>query len=158
MVEEDVYQALMADLQKGHSVVYLLDNCGEIVMDKLLIRAIQKAFPALQITAIVRGLPVSNDATVEDAIQVGLTEVVSVIGNGNGLAGTSLEHLSPEARKAVDEADVILSKGQGNFETLNGCGLNVYYIFMCKCDMFARRFQVPRFSGILVNDHHLPEY
>lgn len=158
VVAKDVYQALLEDLQKGKKLVYLVDNCGEIVMDKLLICAIQKAFPSLEITVLVRGAPVSNDATMEDAAQVGLTEIVRVIGNGTGIAGTSLEHLCEEAKKAVDEADVILSKGQGNFETLNGCGLNVYYVFMCKCDMFAKRFQVPRFSGILVNDHRLPEY
>lgn len=157
-VAQEVYQSLLHDLEHGKRLVYLFDNCGEIVMDKLLIRAIRKAYPALDITAMVRGIPISNDATMEDARQVGLTEIVRVVENGNGIAGTSLDHLSAEAKKAMDEADVILSKGQGNFETLNGCGLNIYYVFMCKCEMFAKRFQVPRFSGVLVNDCHLPEY
>lgn len=155
---EAVYQALNADLQKAKQVAYLTDNCGEIVMDKLLIRAIQKAYPQLQVTVIVRGEPVSNDVVLEDAQDVGLMEIARVIGNGNGVAGTHMDALSTEARETMETADVLISKGQANFETLNGCGLNVYYVFMCKCDMFAKRFNVPRFSGILVNDANVPAY
>lgn len=155
---EEVYQALTADLQKAGRVAYLTDNCGEIVMDKLFIRAIQKAYPQVQVTVIVRGEPVSNDVTIEDAREVGLTDIARVIGNGNGVAGTHMDALCPEARDAMETADVLISKGQANFETLNGCGLNVYYVFMCKCEMFAKRFNVPRFSGILVNDANVPAY
>jgi len=155
---EEVYQALCADLQKAKRVAYLTDNCGEIVMDKLFIREMQKAYPQLEITVIVRGEPVSNDVTLEDAQEVGLTSIARVIGNGNGVAGTHMDALSAEAREAMEMADVLISKGQANFETLNGCGLNVYYVFMCKCEMFAKRFGVPRFSGILANDANVPEY
>ena len=63
-----------------------------------------------------------------------------------------MDALSEEALRTMHEADVILSKGQGNYETLRMCGLNVYYLFMCKCDMFAKGFNVPRFTGVLVND------
>lgn len=154
-VDEKEYVSLKTDIEKARSIVYLTDNCGEIVMDKLLIEEIQKQNPNAQITVIVRGNPVLNDATIEDAIQVGLTELVNVIGNGSEIAGTYLEEISKEAKNVIDCADVILAKGQGNFETLRMCGKNIYYIFMCKCDMFAKRFQVPKYYGMLINDKNV---
>ena len=154
-VDEEEYVSLKADIENARSIVYLTDNCGEIVMDKLLIEEIKKQNPNAQITAIVRGKPVLNDATMEDAIQVGLTELVNVIGNGSEIAGTYLEEISEEAKNAIDCADVIFAKGQGNFETLRMCGKNIYYIFMCKCEMFAKRFQVPKYYGMLINDKNL---
>ena len=72
--------------------------------------------------------------------------------NGNDIAGTCLSRLSEEALKYLDEADLILSKGQANFETLRGCGKNIYYIFLCKCDMFANRFGVEKYTGMFLND------
>lgn len=155
-VNETEYAALKADISNAKEIVYLTDNCGEIVMDKVLVQEIQKTNPDANITVIVRGMPVLNDATMEDAIQVGLTDMVNVIGNGSEIAGTSLEEISEEAKSKMEQADVIFAKGQGNFETLQMCGLNIYYIFMCKCEMFAKRFQVPRFSGMLLNDKNVP--
>ena len=116
---------------------------------------IQKQNPNAQITVIVRGKPVLNDVTIEDAIQVGLTDIVNVIGNGSEIAGTYLEDISEEAKNVIDDADVILAKGQGNFETLRMCEKNIYYIFMCKCEMFAKRFQVPKYYGMLISDKNV---
>lgn len=149
---EETYRALVRELEEAERLVFLTDNCGEIVFDKQLISLIRSRYPKLEITVIVRGGPVSNDASMEDARQVGLTDLVRVIGNGNTIAGTWQQALSPEAREAMDRADLILSKGQANFETLRGCGRNIYYLFLCKCQMFARKFGVPRFTGMLVND------
>ena len=111
-------------------------------------------YPELEIKVIVRGAPVLNDVTKEDVDQVGLSDLVTIIENGTAIAGTCMEEINEESRTAMEEADVILSKGQGNFETLIGCGLNVYYIFLCKCDMFAEKFQVEKFSGMLLNDRN----
>ncbi|MDO4323662.1 MAG: ARMT1-like domain-containing protein [Lachnospiraceae bacterium] len=154
-IDEEGYQALKADLLRAEKIVYITDNCGEIVLDKLLIQVIRKLNPAVSVTAIVRGEAVVNDATMEDALQVGLTEIAGVIGNGSNVGGTCLDEISEQARAAIDTADVILAKGQGNFETMSECGKNVYYIFMCKCDMFAKRFAVPLYTGLLVNDKNL---
>lgn len=151
-VNPSEYQSLKKDLADAENIVYITDNCGEIVLDKLLIKEIQRQFPKARIIAMVRGGAVLNDATTEDAEQVGLTGLVRVIDNGNAIAGTCPEELSAVARVALDGADVILAKGQANYETLRKCGRNIYYIFMCKCEMFARGFQVPKFTGILVND------
>ena len=151
-INEEEYISLRKDILDAKKITYLTDNCGEIVMDKLLIRVIQKMNPDANLTVLVRGEQVLNDATLEDAVQVGLTEMTNVRGNGSDIAGTCIEELSEEARKIIYDSDVILAKGQGNFETMQMCGLNVYYIFMCKCEMFARKFQVPRFTGMLLSD------
>ena len=154
-VDEKEWEALKADMEKSQSLVYLTDNCGEIVLDKLFIKEIKKAYPKLDITVIVRGGNVLNDATMEDAKAVGLTEVVKVIGNGSNIAGNSLGYISTAAEESIRSADVVISKGQGNFESLNGCGLNIYYLFLCKCDWFVRRFQMKRLTGVLINDRNL---
>ena len=154
-VETSTYAELKKEILAGKKMTYLVDNCGEVVMDKILIKTIQKMNPKLQITTIVRGVPVLNDVTLKEAKQVGLDELAKVIDNGNNIPGTWLDEISEEARKEIEEADFVISKGQGNFETLQQCGKNIYYIFMCKCDMFANRFQVPKFSGMLINDKNL---
>ena len=147
------YNQLKAELGSAKRLVYLTDNCGEIVMDRLLVEQLLRQFPGLSVTVIVRGKPVLNDATMEDASQIGLDQMVPVIGNGTGVAGTSLRLISKPARQAIDAADVVIAKGLGNFETLRHCGKNIYYLFLCKCQMFADRFSVPRYTGILCNDH-----
>ena len=149
------YNALQEDIAKAKSIVYLTDNCGEIVLDKLLMAEIANRNPNATITAVVRGADVLNDATVVDAAQVKLEEVAKIMSNGSDIAGTFIDEISDEARTLLEEADVILAKGQANFETMQECGLNAYYIFMCKCEMFAKRFGVPRFTGMLINDRNL---
>lgn len=157
-VEAAIYESLKKDLLQMKTLVYLTDNCGEIVLDKLLVRIIRELNPAAEVTVVVRGQDIVNDATMEDALQVGMPEVARVIGNGAGIAGTWMDAISEEARQAILSADVILSKGQGNFETLCECGLNIYYLFLCKCDMFARRFRVPKLTGMLLNDRDIAAY
>jgi len=154
VIDEKQYGELTEDLSNAKKLVYLTDNCGEIVMDKLLIREIKKKYPDLKVTVLVRGEEVINDATMEDAIQVGMNEIAEVIPNGSDIAGTWLEEISEEAKAVIDKADVIISKGQGNFETLRKCGKNIYYIFLCKCDLFANTFQVPKLTGMLINEKY----
>ncbi len=152
--QDTVYQDMATSLMAGRRLVYLTDNGGEIVMDKLLIELLRELYPGLAITVIVRGAPVLNDATVEDARQVGLDTIpgVRLMGNGDNIAGTALGRISEEARAALYGADVILAKGMANFETMQGCRLPVYYAFLCKCPMFADRFGVPLYSGMLVRE------
>ena len=154
-IDEQIFEELMQDLTSAKNMVLLTDNCGEIVLDKLLIRTIISQFPELQIRVIVRGGHALNDATMEDACQVGLPDLVEVIGNGTCLQGTYLPDISKEARDLLEQADVILSKGQGNFESLQYCGLNIYYLFLCKCDLFTKRFHTHLYNGILTNDRYV---
>ena len=152
--EEDVdghtFAMLSEDLDKAEELVYLLDNCGEIVADKLLVKVLKEQYPNMNITVMVRGMEVLNDAVMEDAEEVGLTKLVKVIGNGNGVAGTQVDLLSREAREAIEKADIIISKGQGNFETIYGGGWNIYYLFLCKCAWFSERFGMERLKGVFI--------
>ena len=144
------------DLKTAKKLVYLTDNCGEIVCDKLLIEEMLGFSNALSVSVIVRGAPVINDACIDDAEQVGLTALpVEVIGSGCAIAGTPLEYISSEARKKMENADIIISKGQGNFETLFPCGLNAYYLFLCKCANFTEKFGLPELSGVFANEKEL---
>ncbi len=150
------YTHLQKDLSSGNKLVYLTDNCGEIVFDKLLIRLLQSLYPTLEITVIVKSSYVLNDVTMDDAEQVALTELVRVIGNGNNTSGTWLEALSREASQAIEEADLIIAKGQANYETLRYCGKNIYYLFLCKCAMLAKDCNVPLMTGMFINDRRIP--
>ena len=154
VIDEKQYKELTTDLENAKKLVYLTDNCGEIVMDKLLIQQIKNKYPNLELTVMVRGAEVVNDATMEDAKQVGICDLVKVMPNGSDIAGTWMEEISEEAKNVLDEADVIISKGQGNFETLRKCGRNIYYVFLCKCDLFANTFQVPKLTGMLINEKY----
>ena len=133
----------------------MTDNCGEIVLDKLLLETIAGIAPHVEKTIIVRGEPVLNDATMEDALQVGIEKCGKVIPNGTNIAGTYIPWLSAEAKLAMDEADILISKGQGNFESLHGCGRNIYYLFLCKCQWFMERFGLPQYSGVFINEFDL---
>ena len=155
-LDKEEYRHFCEELSSASSLVYLTDNCGEIVLDKLVIRILKERFPKLDIQVIVRGFPAANDATIEDAKMCGLTELVPVIGNGNDVGGTWLPHISKESLSLIKNADVIISKGQGNFETLHGCGLNIYYLFLCKCEWFMRMFQAEKFQGMFVNEKRIP--
>lgn len=156
-LDEIEYDYFQQDLKQAEKLAYLTDNCGEIVLDKLLIEQLKESYPRLEITVIVRGGKVLNDATIEDAKMTGITKLVKVIDNGTQVAGTDLNSISQEAMAVIEDADLILSKGQGNFETLNGCNKNIYYLFLCKCEWFVKRFGLKQFEGVFVNDHRLSE-
>lgn len=154
-VSADEYAAFQTDLKKANTLAYLTDNCGEIVLDKLFIKCLKESFPDLQITVILRGEDVINDATIADAEEVGLTELVPCIGNGNGAPGTVLKELSSEAKQILLNADLVISKGQGNFESLYGEGLNPYYLFLCKCELFVRRFGLKQFEAVFKKEERI---
>lgn len=151
-LDEELFERFCSDMETAQKLVYLADNCGEIVADKLLMKILKEQYPKVDITVIVRGMPVLNDVVLADAQAVGLTDLFHVIDNGNGVAGTQVNLLSYEARHALGTADVIISKGQGNFETIYGCRLNIYYLFLCKCEWFAKRFGMKRLKGVFINE------
>lgn len=154
-LDEATLAIFRADLAGAEKLVFCTDNCGEIVLDKLLIETLQKLYPSLKITVIVRGGAVINDAAMEDAGQIGLCEIVPVIGSGAPIPGTDIDSLDIEARTVFDAADLIIAKGQGNFESLSGCGRNIYYLFLCKCDLFVQRFGLRQFEGVFTREKAL---
>lgn len=149
-LDEECYEKLRRDLAKGRKLLYLTDNAGEIGFDRILGEVIHEQYPDLEITFCVRGAPVLNDATRADAEFMGIP--FPVIDNGNDLCGTELTLLGEEARKAMNEADVIIAKGMGNTETLYGCGYPVYYAFLVKCPRFETVFGKPRMTPMLVRE------
>lgn len=152
------YAHFLEDLSCARSLVYCTDNCGEIVLDRLVLEAVQKRFPHVRRTVIVRGGPVANDATAQDALEVGLDCVAQILPSGAAIGGTEISYLSEPARRALEEADLIVAKGQGNFETLSGCGWNIYYLFLCKCAMFTAKFGMERFRGVFANERRLEKH
>lgn len=149
-LDDQVYAYLCRDLRRGGKLVYLTDNAGEIGFDRVLAEAIAAAYPDISVTFCVRGAIAQNDATREDAAAVGIP--FPVIDNGNRVAGTQLDMLSEEAAAALSGADVILAKGMANAETMLGCGYNVYYAFLVKCQRFVTRFGKPMFTPMLVKE------
>ena len=155
-VDPEEYGRFLADLAGAKRLVYLTDNAGEVCFDRLLGEALARQYPELEVIFCVRGAPALNDATREDAEAAGLTQRFRVIDNGTAIAGTVLDRVGPEAREALRTADLILSKGQGNVETLEGCGLNVYYAFLAKCVRFTKRFGVPELTVMFCNERRMP--
>ena len=149
-LDTDCYHSLCNDLGTGRKLLYLTDNAGEIGFDRIFAEEIHKRFPHLEITFCVRGGYANNDATREDAQVVGIP--FPVIDNGNCVAGTEISMLGEEAKIAMETADVIISKGQGNAETLLGSGYNIYYGFLVKCPRFIDRFQKPKLTPMLVKE------
>lgn len=154
-LDQEEYSIFLKELNSAKRLVYITDNCGEIVLDKLAIKILKETYPDLDITVLVRGYPVINDATMEDAEEIGLTDFVKVIDNGSNVAGTWIPGINQTARELLENADMIIAKGQGNFETMNDCGLNVYYLFLCKCDLFQRRFHAQNLQGMFLNERRL---
>jgi len=153
--EEDkiTTDSLLNQCEKASNFLLITDNCGEIVLDKLFLEQLKKQFPHLNLSVLVRGEEALNDATVEDAKYVGMDKVASIVSNGMPIAGTVYEMLPKEAKKAMDEADIILSKGQGNYESLSGQGRHIFYSFLCKCELFTTRFNVPKLTGIFIEEN-----
>lgn len=136
---------MIEDLKNASLLLYLTDNTGEIVLDKLLIETLTEngIIDKEKVVAATRGYPIINDATFEDARETGLTDVVHVIGNGDYTPGTLLETSSEEFREVYRKADVVISKGQGNFETLeHKKDKNIYFLLIAKCEVIAKKIQV----------------
>jgi uncharacterized protein with ATP-grasp and redox domains len=131
-------------------ILYIADNAGEIVFDKLVLELL----PRERVTMAVRGKPVLNDATIEDAEAAGIPELVDVIDTGSDAPGILLDDCSREFREAFEKADLILAKGQGNLESLIGGPKEIYFLLKVKCDLVARQLGCQ--AGELVLYHYVP--
>jgi hypothetical protein len=126
-------------------ILYVGDNAGEIVFDRLLIQQIGPS----RVVFAVRGGPVINDATMEDAQAAGLTDLVDVIDTGSDIPGIRLDRCSPEFREVFETADCVVAKGQGNYETMEGLPnrSNLFFLFQAKCAV------VLPYAGCNLGDH-----
>lgn len=141
--EQDKFRQAVANAQ---SILYLADNAGEIALDRLLAEQISPE----RVTFAVRGTPVINDATLIDARTVGLDQIIEVIDNGSDAPGTILRDCHPEFRRRFAAADLIIAKGQGNFETLNTESGNLFFLFKVKCPLIADHINQPLGTQMLV--------
>jgi uncharacterized protein with ATP-grasp and redox domains len=139
------YPEFKASLEQKNTILILGDNAGEIVFDKLLMEVLHNMYPQVQIIFSVRSSPVINDVTYEDAEFVGLTQLVKVI-EASPAPGIELTTASAEFKSYFFNPDIIiLSKGQGNFESLYGLDIpskDVYYLMKAKCNLMERIFNV----------------
>ncbi len=158
VIDEEEYGNFLRDLDRAKKLLYIADNAGEIVADRLVIEKLRERRPELDVCVCVRGGAVINDALYEDAETAGIPELARVIDNGSSISGTQIQFVGDALRHELETADVILSKGQGNFETMHGCGLNVYYVFLCKCDWFVKLFHLPMLSGMFLNENRVRTY
>lgn len=141
----EVFNQLKDDISQAGTLLYLGDNAGEIVCDKLFIEVIKHAYPELKIYFATRGGPVINDITEQDAVDVGIGEYATVINNGTDIPGTVLAACSDEFLRIFDQAQVIISKGQGNFESLvDEPRKKIYFIFLCKCHLFEKKLTLKK--------------
>lgn len=130
---------LKVDLSIAKTVLYIGDNCGEIVLDKIFIKLLKKLYPEIHFYFGVRGQPIINDVTIDDALEVNMEEVADIISNGDGSLGTVLNKTSKEFKDRFKEVDVVICKGQGNYEGLiSETRKNLYFMFMAKCDIIAK--------------------
>lgn len=156
-LDESEYRHLVSDLQTAKKLLILGDNAGEIGLDTMLVKELKKQYPGLAVTYCVRGGNALNDATREDAAAVGMDRLCAVIDNGLPVPSTEPALLGEECRRAIAEADIILSKGQANFESLVLSGHNIYYLFLCKCERLCKCLGLPLYTGCFLNERRLPE-
>jgi uncharacterized protein with ATP-grasp and redox domains len=143
-------ELLRRDLENGRELLYIGDNAGEIVFDRVFIEIIRKLYPAVHVAYSVKSGPIINDATMDDALVAGMHSICDVIETGAACIGAPLDVVDKTFIDAMDKADVIISKGQGNFETLNEeYQRNIYFILKAKCTLVAAELGVSLGDSVL---------
>lgn len=135
----DDFEALETQLEKTKTLVYLADNAGEEIFDKLYIQTIKALFPIIEVYYFVRGRPIINDLTCKDALASKMDEVAMIVDSGVPTPGLALEFINEEARLIFEKAECIISKGMGNYECLGETkGLPIFFLFKVKCNVVAQ--------------------
>lgn len=146
------YRCFTQNLEKARTVLYLGDNAGETVFDRILIEALGR-----DTVYAVREVPIINDATFEDAEKSGISEVARIVSSGCDAPGTILKRCSPEFLEIYNNSDLIISKGQGNFESLSEEKGPVFFLFKVKCPVIAGHIGVD-IGEMILKDARLPGY
>jgi damage-control phosphatase, subfamily I len=132
------YAEFKKALKSAKCILYLGDNAGEVVFDRILIQEIKRIYPKTNIYYIVKDRPIINDALIEDAKFCGIDKFARIVSNGADAPGTVLSLCSKEFKDIYKKSDMIISKGQGNFESLSENKKPVFYLFMVKCPVVSR--------------------
>ena len=136
-------------IETAKTILYLGDNCGEICLDKILLKKIKAMNPKVQIFFATRGAAVVNDSIEEDAYLVGIDEVATVVSNGDSSLGTVLSRTSKEFLQIYEKADVVIAKGQANYECLSTEKKNNYFLLKTKSQANAKDIGAPEMKMIL---------
>lgn len=143
----DHSQVMFNAILGSQNLLYIGDNAGEIVFDKVFIRFLKKHYPHLHVTFAVRGGPIINDVTREDAATTGIDKLADIIDSNDNTPGIVLEKAGKEFIEHFNSADVIIAKGQGNYESLSNINKpNLFHLFMAKCKMVAEEMGVAQLS------------
>lgn len=142
------YQQFRSSINDSHYILYLGDNAGEIVFDRLLIEELHQV-KELEIDFVVREKPIINDVTVEDAIAVGMNKVARIVSSGSDAPATILSQCSAGMLKLYYSADIIIAKGQGNYESLDEEAGNIFFLLRAKCPVVAKLLGVNTGDAIL---------
>ncbi|MBC9785190.1 DUF89 family protein [Heliobacterium chlorum] len=134
-------ERLKGELAAAKTLLYIGDNCGEIVLDKLVLETIRRYYPQVEITFAVRSAPILNDVTEKEAYEVGIGQYAKIISSGSTIPGTVLSQCTPEFNQRYRDSDVIILKGMGNIETAAEDERKAYFIFMVKCDFMSRHLK-----------------
>jgi damage-control phosphatase, subfamily I len=147
-------QKLKSSIENANTVLVLADNAGETVFDRILI----DYFPGkATVTYAVKGGPIINDAVLEDAEASGLKEVAILIDNGNDAPGTILNKCSGSFKQVYNDADVVIAKGQANFETLNTADREIYFLTQIKCPVIAEHYNYVLGDWVVTSTSELSE-
>jgi hypothetical protein len=135
----DDFHALKATLAQTKTLVYLADNAGEEIFDKLYIQTIKTLYPHIEVYYFVRGRPIINDLTCQDALASGMDEVALIVDSGVPTPGLAMELMNDEARALFEKAECIIAKGMGNFECLGELkAYPIFFLFKVKCNVVAK--------------------
>ena len=130
------YNQFKESLKKANTIMYLADNAGEVVFDRLLIEELVEEL-GKQVNYVVRDKPVINDALIEDAMFCGINKVAKITSSGSDAPGTILKYCSPEFMGLYQDSELIISKGQGNYESLSEEDKSIFFLFKVKCPVIA---------------------
>jgi uncharacterized protein with ATP-grasp and redox domains len=143
----DDFEIFKKAISDADTIVYLADNAGEIVFDRLLIETLISF--GKSVVVVVKGAPVINDSTLKDALESGLTRICQVIDNGSDAVGTILVWTSSAFQDTFNNAQLVISKGQGNFETIIGIQKNIFFLFQSKCNVVSKELGLSKGSMLL---------
>ncbi|MBN2333216.1 MAG: DUF89 family protein [Deltaproteobacteria bacterium] len=151
----DDFSLFQKQLAATSTLLYIGDNAGEIVADKIFITIMKELHPHLKIVFAVRESPIINDVTLDDARQVGMSEVARVISSGSHAPALLLEEMNSEMADWFAAASLVIAKGQGNYESLNHCDRSLFFLLQCKCQVVAEDLGVP--AGSTIFAYHNPK-
>jgi uncharacterized protein with ATP-grasp and redox domains len=148
------FESFKDAVDNAKSILYIGDNVGETVFDCILLEEIKRIYPGKEIVYAVREKPIINDVLEADAVKAGIDKFAQIVSSGSELPGTMIPLCSKTFVDIFKKADMVISKGQGNFETLSDEERPIFFLFMAKCPVVAKNVDCEVGEIILVCNHN----